>query len=167
MTTGENRNKDRFKNWKLCVLWKFPFRHHRAIKLKQNCVWFTNPCLNIFVRNFVTRECAPRDLRTSPPSLQCISAHLLNTLPWASWEIRYFNLFTADFRSCLVARSRTPIKCVLKTLLRRCTHAVQIRSQKANGSSCSSQQLHAGRRIYTIYANHKDKGSPNFWDMIT
>jgi len=33
MTTGEDRNKYRFKNWKLCVLWKLRFRHHGAIKL--------------------------------------------------------------------------------------------------------------------------------------
>ena len=36
MTTGEDRNKDRFGNWKLCVLWKLPFCHHRAIKLTHN-----------------------------------------------------------------------------------------------------------------------------------
>jgi len=42
MTTCEDRNKDRFKNWKLCVLWKLPFRHHAATKLTQNCVCFTS-----------------------------------------------------------------------------------------------------------------------------
>jgi len=36
MTTGEDRNKDRFKRWNLCGLWKHPFRHHEAIKLTQN-----------------------------------------------------------------------------------------------------------------------------------
>jgi len=33
MTTGEDRSKDRFTNWKLCVLWKLSFRHHGALKL--------------------------------------------------------------------------------------------------------------------------------------
>ena len=55
-------------------------------------------------------------------------------------ETQCLNLFSADFRSCLVARNRKPIKCVLKTLLRRSTHVVQIRPHKANGSFCSSQQ---------------------------
>ena len=41
----------------------------------------------------------------------------------------------ADFRSCLVARSIKPIKCVLKTLLRRSTHVAPIPSQKANQAS--------------------------------
>jgi len=31
MTTGEDRNEDRVKNWKLCLLWKLPFRNHGAI----------------------------------------------------------------------------------------------------------------------------------------
>jgi len=33
MTTGEDRNTDEFKNWQHCGVWKFPFCHHRAIKL--------------------------------------------------------------------------------------------------------------------------------------
>jgi len=36
MTAGEDRNKDRLKNWNLCGLWKHPFSHHGAIKLTQN-----------------------------------------------------------------------------------------------------------------------------------
>jgi len=36
MTTGEDRNKDRFKSWNLCGLWNHPFRHHGALKLTQN-----------------------------------------------------------------------------------------------------------------------------------
>jgi len=52
MTTGEDRNKDRFKNWKLCVLWKLPFRHHGAIKLTQICVCFNNPYINPSVPDF-------------------------------------------------------------------------------------------------------------------
>jgi len=31
MTTGEDRNKDRFKNWQLSGVWKLRFCHHRAI----------------------------------------------------------------------------------------------------------------------------------------
>jgi len=38
MTTGEDRKKDRFENWKHSCLWKLPFRHHWAIKLTQNRV---------------------------------------------------------------------------------------------------------------------------------
>jgi len=58
-----------------------------------------------------------------------------------------FNHFSADFRSCLVARNGKPIKCVLKTLLRRFTHAVPIRPQNVNASSCSSQQWHTRRQV--------------------
>jgi len=56
MTTDEDRNKDRFKNWKFCILWKLSFRHHGAIRLTQNCVCFTNPCINPFVPTLITRE---------------------------------------------------------------------------------------------------------------
>ena len=85
--------------------------------------------------------------------LQCIFAQVQNTLPWASCETQYPNFYSADFRSRLVARSRKPIKCVLKTLLRRSTHAVPIRPQKANGSSCSTQQWHLRRRVCDCLSN--------------
>ena len=42
MTTGEDRNKDWFKNWKVCCLWKLPFRHHGAKNLTQICICFNN-----------------------------------------------------------------------------------------------------------------------------
>jgi len=122
MTTGEGRNNDRLKNWKLCVLWNLPFRHHGAIKLAQNCVCFTNPCINLFVPTFVTRKYHPKVLERLHLR-QCISANLQKTLSWASF---------------LVTRSRKPIKCVLKTLLRISTYAVPICPQKENGSPCCS-----------------------------
>ena len=153
MTIGEDRNKDQFKNWKLCGLWKLPFRNHGAIKLTQSCVYFTNPCVNLFVPTYVTPEYHPKVLECLH-LLQCISVHLQNTLPWPSWETRYFNLFSADLRSCLVARSMKPIKCVLKTLLRRSTRAVPIRRQKANGSLCCSQQWHSRRRVFACLLIH-------------
>ena len=80
MTAGADRNKDRFKNWKLCGLWKLPFRNHRAINLTQNCVCFTNPCINLFFSTSFTREYHPEVLERLH-LLQCISAHLRNTLP--------------------------------------------------------------------------------------
>ena len=89
MTTGEDRNKDPFKNWKLCGLWKLPFRHQRALKLTESCVCFTNPCINPFVPTSVTREYYLKKLRRLNP-LQIISAHLQTTLPWASWETSIF-----------------------------------------------------------------------------
>jgi len=141
MFTGEDRNKDPFKNWKLCGLWKLPFSHQGAIKLTQNCVCFINSCINLFVPTSVTREYHLVLIRLH--LLQCISAHLQNAPPWTSWKTQYLNLFSVDFRSCLVAGIRKPIICGLKsTLLRRSTHAVPIRPQKANGSpaSCTSKQ---------------------------
>jgi len=53
-TKGEDRNKDQFKNCKLCSLSKLPFCHHGEIKLTQNCVCSTNPCINLFVPTSVT-----------------------------------------------------------------------------------------------------------------
>jgi len=81
MTTVEDRNKDRFKNWKLCGLWKIPFHHHGAIKLTQNCVCFTNPCINLFVPTSVTREYHLKVLERLH-LLQWIFAHVWNPLPW-------------------------------------------------------------------------------------
>ena len=152
MTTGEDRNKDRFKTWKFCGLWKLPFRHHGAVKFTQNCVCYTTPCINPFVPTSVTHEYYPKVLEHLH-LLHCISAHLLNTLPWVFWETQYLNLFSADFRSCLVQRSRKPIKCVLKTLMWRSTDAAPIRLQKANGSPYSSQQWHPLRRICDCLSN--------------
>ena len=40
MTTDEDRNKDRFKNWQLCGVWMLPCCDHKAIRLTQNCVRF-------------------------------------------------------------------------------------------------------------------------------
>jgi len=104
MTIGEDRNKDQFKNWKLCGLWKLPFRNHGAIKLTQSCVYFTNPCVNLFVPTYVTPEYHPKVLECLH-LLQCISVHLQNTMPWPSWETRYFNLFSADLRHAAWNRS--------------------------------------------------------------
>jgi len=130
MTTGEDRNKDRCKNWKLCSLLKLAFCHHGEIKLTQNCVCSTNPCINPFVPTSVTRKYHHKVLERLHV-VQCNSAHLQNALPWASWETQYLNLFSADFHSCLVAYSRKPTKCVLKTLLRRSSHSVPSRPQNA------------------------------------
>jgi len=94
--------------------------------------------------------------------LQCISAHLQNTLPWVSWEAQYLNLFSVEFRSCLVARSRKPIKRLLKTLLRRSTHAVPIRPQKANGPSCNSHQWHPRRCVCDSLSNSYRSGLSKF-----
>jgi len=55
MTKDEDRNKDRFKKWNLCGVWKFPYCGHRAIKLMQNCGCFINPRVNLLVSPSVTR----------------------------------------------------------------------------------------------------------------
>jgi len=144
MTKGEDWTKDWFKNWKLCSLWKLPFRHHEPIKLTQNCVRFTNPCINPSVPTLITCEYHPKILERLHLQ-QCISAHL--------WESQHLNLFSAEFRSCSVARSGKPIKFLLKTLLKRSTHAIPIRPHKANGSSCSSQQWRPLRRVCDCQSN--------------
>jgi len=81
---------------------------------------------------------------------------LAECTPWLSWGTLYLNLFSADFRSCSVARSRKPIKYVLKTLLRRSMHAVPIRPQKTNGSSqgCGSGPFSAEARKFYRFRFH-------------
>jgi len=49
----------------------------------QNCVSFTNPCINPFVPTSVTRKYHPKVLERLN-LLQCIFAHVQNALPWAS-----------------------------------------------------------------------------------
>ena len=75
MDIGENRNKDRFKNWQLCGVRKLPFCDHRAIKLTQNCVCFTNPCTNLLIPPSSTREYHPEVLELLH-LLQCIATHV-------------------------------------------------------------------------------------------
>ena len=62
----------------------------------QNCVSFTIPCINPFVPTSVTREYCSKALERLH-LLQCISAHLQNTLPWASWETKYLNFLVLMF----------------------------------------------------------------------
>jgi len=62
MTTGGDRNKDRFENWKICGVWKLPFCDHRAIKLTQNCVWLAELYMNLHDLLSVTREYHPKIL---------------------------------------------------------------------------------------------------------
>ena len=53
----------------------------RRIKLTQNCVCFTNLCINPFVPTSVTREYHPKVLER-PHLLQYFAAYLQETLPW-------------------------------------------------------------------------------------
>jgi len=64
ITTGEDRNKNGFKSWQLCGIWSLPFCNHRAIKLKQNCVCFTNPCINFHVQSLVNTTPTTRYLNS-------------------------------------------------------------------------------------------------------
>jgi len=65
MNIGEDKKKDRFKSWKICGVWKLPLRHHGAIKLTQNCVCFTNPCINPLFRVSPLVNTTPRYLHVS------------------------------------------------------------------------------------------------------
>jgi len=85
MSIGQDRNNDRFANWKLCGVWKFPFCHHRVMKLTQIYVCFINPCHNLLVLSSVTCEYHPKVLYLnfstcfSALPLTC-SVHLLGFL---------------------------------------------------------------------------------------
>jgi len=130
------------------------------------CTWKTylllkRPLNSLFVPTSVTRKYHPKLLERlhllqyfrSLAEYTALGV-LSDTMPQS---------LRADFRSCLVARSRKPIKCVLKALLRRSTHVAPIRPQKANGSSCSSQQWHLRRRVCGCQYNHVNQISPHFF----
>jgi len=47
MTLGKDQNKDWFEKWQLCCVLQLLFCCHRAVKLAQKCVSFTNPCIDL------------------------------------------------------------------------------------------------------------------------
>jgi len=118
MTTGEDRNKHRLNNGQLCGVWKLPFCHHRPIKLTQNCIWFTKPCIDLLAWSSVTREYHPKVLELLN-LLQYTAAYWQCTLAWVSGKTHNLSRFCADFHSSLVARSWKPTKCMLMFMLRR------------------------------------------------
>jgi len=59
MNINEDRNKDWHYNLKLCVVWKLPFSDHEAIKLTQNYVLLTNPCISLFLLSSIICEYLP------------------------------------------------------------------------------------------------------------
>ena len=62
--------------------------------------------------------------------LQNPTTYLQRALIWDSGETSYLCLFSVDFHPSLVARSRKPTKCVLKTLFRRCKQFQIVRKSK-------------------------------------
>ena len=171
MTTGEDRNKDPYKNLKHCGLWKLRFRHHGAIKLTQSCVCFSNPCINPFVPTSVTVETTSRQLNVF---MYCIIVPLNCRIHCLGHFERHNTsiIFSADFRSCLVARIRKPIKYVLKTLLRRSTRAVPILPEKPNSSSCTVRTpvdegvptvTPSSRRLWLSLSNSNRPGHSKFF----
>jgi len=57
---------------------------------------FTKACINAFVLTSVTREYHPKVLERLH-LLQCIFAHVQNTLLWTSWETQYLNFLVLIF----------------------------------------------------------------------
>jgi len=161
VATGEDGNIDRFKNWMLCGFWKPPFRHHGAIKITQNCVCFINPCINSFVPTSVTRDYHPKVLERLQ-LLQCISAHLQNTLPWVSWETQYLNLFSDDFRSCLVARSRNRSNACWRPCFEDPRIQYQFVRKKTTVHLAVPKSDTLVDTSVTAYSIHIDQGSSNF-----
>jgi len=161
MTTGEDRNKNRFKNWKLCRIWKLPLRHHGAIKLTQNCVCFNNPCINLFVPTSATREYHPKVVERLH-LVQCISAHLQNTLPWASWETQYLNFLVLIF----VPAWSHAFENSSNAVWRPCWEDPHMQYQSVR----KKQTVHPAvpnsdtlvNASVTVYPIHIDRGSPNF-----
>ena len=127
--------------WKLKALWslKALFHNHGALKPTQSCVYVTNPCINCFVPTSVTREYhLSQDTWTSLSAAEygnTISAHLQNTLLWASWETQYLNLFSANFRSCSLTCIRKHQMCVEDPVEK--IHACSIFSARMQIHACS------------------------------
>ena len=89
-----DRNKDQFKNWQLCGVWKLPFCDHKALKLTQNCVCITNQCINLLVLPSFTCEYHPKVFELfRPASLYC---HLQLALAWVSGETQHLGLSSAN-----------------------------------------------------------------------
>jgi len=147
MTTGEDRNKDRFKKWKLCGLWKLPFRHHGAIKLTQKCVCFTNTCINPFVPTFVSREYHPKVLERQQVAVYVRSlaentglSVLRDKLP-QPFQSRFLFLRGRTQQKTDQMRGEDPVEKI---------HACSTNSSgksKRLSRSCSSQQWHLKKRL--------------------
>jgi len=95
------------------ILWTQNDKAHTDL-----CVSLANPCINILAPPSVTRKYHPNVLELLH-LLQCIAAHLQHTLHWVCRDIAP-RCFSAVFHSGSVARSRKPIECMPKNLLRRC-----------------------------------------------
>jgi len=70
-----------------CGVWNVPFSEHRARKLTQNCVCFTNPYITLLVLSSVTRKYHLKVLGLLH-LLQCIAACLQCTLTSVYGEIQ-------------------------------------------------------------------------------
>ena len=161
MTTGEDWNKDRFKNWKLCGLWKLPFRQHGAINLTQNWVCFTNPCINL-CSDFVTRE-YPNYLNISTCCnvfpLTC-RIHCPGRLERHNASIFLVLIFVPVWSAAVENRSNACWKPCWEDPRMQCQ--IPIRPQKANGSFCSSQQWLPRRRVCGCLSNSYRPGLSRF-----
>ena len=102
----------------------------------------------------------PHGTWTSPPAAVYCRLIAGNTSLGKTLRL---NLFSADFRSFLVARSRKPIKCLPKTLLGRSTHAAPVCPHKPNGSSCNFQQWHPCLRVCDCQSNSYRPGRFEFF----
>ena len=95
--------------------------------------------------------------------LQCIFAHVQNTLPWASWETQYLKFLVLILVPAWShAAENDQIKCVLKTLLRRSRHAVPIRRKKNTVHPEIPNSDTLVDASMTGYPIHIDQGSPKF-----
>ena len=120
MVVGEDRNKNRCKNWQLCGVWNLPFCDHRPRKLTQTCVCFTNLSINLLVLPSVTPESwiPPQGTWTSPLAADCSALPLTCSVHWlvfcgevlprclvlicvSAWSHAAENRWSICWRSCL------------------------------------------------------------------
>jgi len=122
---------------------KTPVCDHRAIKLTQNYVCFFNTCINLLAPSSVTRKYHPKVLELLD-LLQLSAASLQRTLAWVSGEKQYLGLFGVIFPSRLIARSWKSIKCMSKTLLRKCKQDQILRKKQTIDSAASNSDTLVG-----------------------
>ena len=70
---------------------KAPFCDHRAIKLTQNCVCFTNPCINFHVQSLGNTTPTPRHFNFSPCCSVLPLTHVAENRLSACWRRRWGN----------------------------------------------------------------------------
>ena len=154
ITTGEDRNKDRFKNRYLCAFWKLPLSA-RCDKANAE-LGLLHPCINHLVPPSTTREYHPEALELLdswvPPRgtwrhsiccrvlpLTCNVHCLFGLLERHNTSVFFVLIFIPTWTHAAENENRS------SACWRPCWEDIPNCLWKANGWSCNSQQWHPRR----------------------